>query len=514
MPIGGAHHAISIDEIRLVSLSSSTLIDPECCVFKVHHHLRETNAMAYDPCRLAIGPYHHGKDHCSYMEKHKLRFLQQMLKNRKETSPERYITAMKAKEERARQFYADEFPKLSSDEFVAMLLLDACFIIELFRSFRDKIFQECQFYPISQSDGNEPIFQTGWMGTGIIRDLLLFENQLPFFILSELFEMSDGCNQQYDYAQRESTTFANKSEKNQTLLGNRSRKSSKHVIDSDQKHEITRDESSVTKDVSERVSTRLVDHALGFFCGNDELSCKLNVSGSSCVSNANIEHLLGLIHKAMSPSHKEGSPHENEETQDLKDLVGPNENEDWQSIPFATDLQEVGVGFEKAKKFRDVLLGTLEEWKSIPNVIELQEAGVKFKKAKKGNLFQIRFNNGVMEIPPMNIGDSTESIFRNLIAYEQYSQVSNLKYVTDFAVLMDYLIDTPKDVELLRQNGIINNWMGGDEVVSNMFNEFTRYASLSSDFYYADTIKEVKKHCDKRWNVWKAKLKHDYFNSP
>ncbi|KAG2685926.1 hypothetical protein I3843_10G142500 [Carya illinoinensis] len=495
MPIGGAHHAISIDEIRLLSLNSNTLIDPECCVFKVHHHLRQTNAKAYEPGLLAIGPYHHGKDHCSSMEKHKLRFLQRMLKNRNETSAERYITAMKAKEERARQFYEDQFPKLSSDEFVTMLLLDGCFIIELFRIYHDKMFRGFGFDPIFQSVENEPIFRTEWMIIGIWRDLLLFENQLPFFILSELFEMGEGCNQQYDDAQHESTTFTNKSEKNQ-------------------KHEITHDESSVTKDVSEGVFTRLLDDALGFFCYAPELPCKLNVSGSSYGSNANIKHLLGLVHKAMSPSRKEGSPHKNEETRNIKDLAGPNENEDWQSIPYATYLQEVGVEFKVAKEFRDILLGTPEEWKLIPNVIELQEAGVKFKKAETCNLFHIKFNNGVMEIPPMNIGDNIESIFRNLIAYEQYSQDVNLKYVTDFATLMDYLIDTPKDVELLRRNGIINNWMGDDEVVSNMFNGFCRYAYFSNDFYYLDTIKQVNKHCDRRWNVWKAKLRHDYFNNP
>ncbi|KAG2726623.1 hypothetical protein I3760_01G122400 [Carya illinoinensis] len=358
MSVDGAYHAITIDE-RLVNLDS-TPIDQDCYVFKVHHRLREINAKAYEPDLLAIGPYYHGKDHLSFMEMHKLRFLHRMLKRRGE-----------------------------NDEFVEMMLIDGCFIIELFCIQHDIILQGSRLDTISQSVENEPIFQTDWMFNGIMCDLLLFENQLPFFILTELFEMSE---------------------------------------------------------------------------------------------------------------------------------AHPNENEGWNSIPYATYFRMSGFGFHKAKILRDVLLGEVkakrEEWKPIPNVIELQEAGVKFKKAKIDNLFHIKFNNGVMEIPPLNIVDNTESIFRNLIAYEQHSQHIDLNYFTDFATLMDYLINTLKDVELLRRKGIINSWMGDDEVVSNMFNKFCSYTHFSKDFYYADIIKEVNKHRDKRWNVRKAKLRHDYFNSP
>ncbi|KAG2726613.1 hypothetical protein I3760_01G121700 [Carya illinoinensis] len=408
--------------------------DQESCVFEVHHRLRQINVEAYEPGLLAIGPYHHGKGHLSFMEKHKLRFLQRMLKRMDENSAERYITAMRKREERVCRFYADQFPKLSSNEFVEMMLLDGCFIIELFR-IRD-----------------DTIHQTDWMIDGISCDLLLFENQLPFFILTELFKMSEGCNQQYDDAHHGSTSSANQSEKNQTVpLGSRSTKSSKQVFEYDQKHEISNDESSDFKDVSESVRIRLLNCALDFFSlGSFKLSCELNLNGSSSVSTTDIKHLLGLIHKAMSPPPYKGKS-------------------------------------------------------SIPNVIELQEVGVKFKKAET-----------VMEIPPLDIGDNTRPIFLNLIAYEQYSRDIRLKYVTHFATLMDHLINTPKDVELLHQNGIINNWMGDDKVVSNMFNRFCHYAYFGCDFYYAiaGIIKEVNEHCDRPWNRWMAKLRRDYFNSP
>jgi len=49
---------------------------------------------------------------------------------------------------------------------------------------------------------------------------------------------------------------------------------------------------------------------------------------------------------------------------------------------------------------------------------------------------------------------------------------------------MDYLINPSKNVELLLRQGIIENWLGDDEVVSTMFNKLFENVSISI-FYYA-----------------------------
>ncbi|MBW4919545.1 DUF247 domain-containing protein, partial [Klebsiella pneumoniae] len=61
------------------------------------------------------------------------------------------------------------------------------------------------------------------------------------------------------------------------------------------------------------------------------------------------------------------------------------------------------------------------------------------------------------------ISDRTETIFRNLVAYEKY--IGNSDF-TDYLFFMDCLINSPKDVELLRHRGIIENMLGDDEYVS------------------------------------------------
>ncbi|KAJ6341205.1 hypothetical protein OIU78_009389 [Salix suchowensis] len=103
---------------------------------------------------------------------------------------------------------------------------------------------------------------------------------------------------------------------------------------------------------------------------------------------------------------------------------------------------------------------------------ELKEAGINFGKQEESyGLFQgVRFEKGMMKIPFLKVVDTTESLFRNLIAYEQCSQRQHL-YITDYITLMDCLINIREDVQILRHCGIIENGMGDDEMVCMLFNK-------------------------------------------
>ncbi|KAI8006279.1 UPF0481 protein [Camellia lanceoleosa] len=156
-------------------------------------------------------------------------------------------------------------------------------------------------------------------------------------------------------------------------------------------------------------------------------------------------------------------------------------------------------------------------WRFIPNTRELQEAGVKIEKFEVtgGALFDIEFKSGVMRIPPLTIEGRTESFFRNLIAYEQYSPDNQFSYVTDYVKFLDYLIDSPKDVKVLSRRGIIDNWLGDDEAVSNLFNKISDTVSgTSMHFRYADIFNRVNIHCSRPWNLYRASLNRNYLNNP
>ncbi|KAL2513424.1 Plant protein of unknown function (DUF247) [Abeliophyllum distichum] len=169
------HVAVRIDNI---------LVDLPCTpskpsIFRAADDLRSMNEKLYDPKVVAIGPFHHGEDQLCKMEQHKFRYLKLLLKRKNEFSVDTYVMAIRSLEEKARKCYAEPI-KFDQDELVEMLLVDGFFIIELLRKhgideFRDK---------------DDPIFQYKHILNQLRHDLFLVENQIPSFILVQLFSMT------------------------------------------------------------------------------------------------------------------------------------------------------------------------------------------------------------------------------------------------------------------------------------------------------------------------------------
>ncbi|KAL7164287.1 hypothetical protein ACSBR2_040241 [Camellia fascicularis] len=138
----------------------------------------------------------------------------------------------------------------------------------------------------------------------------------------------------------------------------------------------------------------------------------------------------------------------------------------------------------------------------IPSATELHEAGVKFEVSSSKNLFDIKFRGNILEIPHTKIYDSTERFLRNIIAYEQCH--CDDKFFADYSLIMDYLINTSKDVELLVQAKIIENWLSDNNDVSNLFN------GLNKEFMST----ELNDYCEIPGHKWKATLRQDYCKTP
>ncbi|KAI5347916.1 hypothetical protein L3X38_000803 [Prunus dulcis] len=66
-----------------------------------------------------------------------------------------------------------------------MMILDGGFVIELFRKFVVR-----QTSDEKHVDGNDPIFRMDCMFQYLCHDLLLLENQLPWFVLQHLYNLT------------------------------------------------------------------------------------------------------------------------------------------------------------------------------------------------------------------------------------------------------------------------------------------------------------------------------------
>ncbi|TXG62540.1 hypothetical protein EZV62_009534 [Acer yangbiense] len=79
-------------------------------------------------------------------------------------------------------------------------------------------------------------------------------------------------------------------------------------------------------------------------------------------------------------------------------------------------------------------------------------------------------------------------------------------YVCNYADLMDYLINTAKDVDLLVEKGIIGNCVLDNEAIAKMFNTLCSHITPSESCFYGiaekmkthytkATLRKVEDHC-------------------
>ncbi|KAF8030314.1 hypothetical protein BT93_E2688 [Corymbia citriodora subsp. variegata] len=148
------------------------------CIYRVPAKLQQVEAEAYNPSIVSIGPYHRGDQHLKEMEKVKLKFFHRVFKSRQEgeVKLDTVISSVEELEPKARSCYADDI-KLSRDEFVEMMTIDGCFILQLLR----EVGGRC----------SSPSLTQRWMLPALRRDLIKLENQLPMLVLHKLSELID-----------------------------------------------------------------------------------------------------------------------------------------------------------------------------------------------------------------------------------------------------------------------------------------------------------------------------------
>ncbi|MQL94541.1 hypothetical protein Taro_027201 [Colocasia esculenta] len=150
-------------------------VEEQPCIWRVHPSIRRQDAEAYEPKLISIGPLHRNNKSLLPMEQIKLTYLMKLLDRSKENNIlSNYIKEARECEAKARKQYAEKIA-MNVDDFVRMLVLDGCFIIEYFIK---RIFDETK--ETAQLSG------VRWGFSHLRRDLMLLENQIPFFVLVKL----------------------------------------------------------------------------------------------------------------------------------------------------------------------------------------------------------------------------------------------------------------------------------------------------------------------------------------
>ena len=372
-------------------MSQDQSMSPNCCIFRTPAILRELNEKAYVPNAFSVGPFHHGRPKYDDMEKIKYKYLQGIISRspRPDEMLRNLTKAVTDVEREARECYAGPI-SYRPDEFVKILVIDGCFIIELFR----KIASE------EAREDNDPIFTMASMFESLRHDLMLLENQVPWMVLERLFKL-------------------------------------------------TRDltDNNVNKPLIELVKLFVHRYLLTLPSVHPPFQ--------------EMKHILDVTRKLLVSS------------------IGADEGQ--------------------------------TKWILLPSATSLVEAGVKIKKGESRSILDIKFDNGVLEIPPLLTHETTESFFRNIIGFEQCYPNCEPRF-TSYAILLDNLINTTKDIDVLSENKIIENWLSAEDAVP-FFNKLYYNANVK-EIYYQSLCKKVNEYCNRRWPRWHAMLVHNYFNTP
>ncbi|XP_061356594.1 UPF0481 protein At3g47200-like [Gastrolobium bilobum] len=367
----------------------------EECIYIVSPEIRQTNPQAYTPRVVSIGPFH--KPHCPGgnnifvpTEQLKLQYLLAFL-TRTQLCVGDFVLKLKEWENGIRNCYAETI-NYESNDFLKMILIDACFIVELFlRHSGDEDWTE-----------KDPIWSRERFRSDIEEDLILLENQLPFFVLENIYE----------------------------LAGMTSRSFLKITCD----------------------------------------------------------YFTEFHHKNMDPERRRPKHF----TDLLRNSMIP------QSSSLGTAALE-GRGYVR----------------HLYSASQLLEAGLVFKVSQSKYELDLKYHEGVLAMPPFIVHDGTERYIRNLIAFEDCRLSSHSCYISQYFKILDFLINTEKDVNILVDKKIIVNFMGDAKSVAAMVKNLGKNAFMPRfNQEYLSLCSSLNEFYENPRNKYKAIFVHEYFSTP
>ncbi|KAI9100799.1 hypothetical protein K1719_024161 [Acacia pycnantha] len=409
-------------------------------IHKVPCNLRKLNEEAYTPQLVSIGPIHHGQPNLDPMQEQKLRYLVLFwrLVKKKTKDMGKFKEFLEDEEKNIRKCYAENLcNELNREKLVEMMLLDSVFIMELFLRI-----QNVQKYP------DDIIAKQPWLNKSIQRDLLLLENQIPLFILEELY----------------STFVPNSRKKPATFI------------------ELARDyfacyHTNEKCDEEKKSSPGFVQFKMNRGTNKKGESSSGEKTGSSDSKVEPPKHFTDLIRSFYICKNlngfKKGSP-----------------------LRTATKLRESGVSFEKVDN-KPLLDIRFQKHRILSYFLC-------FGCFPKSSYFKAR-----LRIPQLKVDDTTECVLRNLIAFEQ-CHYSDQPYICNYVSFIDSLIHTKDDVELLVEKEVIVHELGSDKEVATLVNGLCKHV-VSDKTCYIDIINALNKHYQRQWNRTMAALRFVYF---
>ncbi|KAG6383576.1 hypothetical protein SASPL_156664 [Salvia splendens] len=427
-------------------------------IFNVPKSLMRTSPESYVPQLVALGPYHHSRPELYEMEMHKLSTAKRSQKASPGLKLHNLVDQLSRAEHMFRASY-HKFLNLNGETLAWMMAVDSCFLLDFF-----------------QRKAGNPTLNSGrktGLHDAILRDIVMLENQIPLFSLKKTLEFITGSTEGADYC--------------------------------------------------------LYAMAVGL-CRD---SSPLMIQESNDVDQINKSaHLLEFLYNLILPRF-----HESFKTALDDEEESPNKAVPAKTSPFSLIKRLVlskpvtiiltlpwkiisnlpGILMLKQVEYYCFSRNTedqnnnnnnndnshlLMDEIAIPSVTELSNAGIEFARTEKG-IPGIDFDKetATFHLPSLSVDVNSEVVMRNLVAYEACGDASRPLIITRYTELMNGIIDSEEDARILRERGIVWNYLKSDQDVADLWNGMSRSIRMTKVPFLDRVIEDVNSYYNGRWKV-------------
>uniref|UniRef100_A0A0D9ZTT1 Uncharacterized protein n=1 Tax=Oryza glumipatula TaxID=40148 RepID=A0A0D9ZTT1_9ORYZ len=441
-------------------------------LWRVPKHVRDINKEAYGPKFVCIGPYHRrrrgGGDRDADEEEEERRLRVEKLKERyldellTDVVGPPHVDDHRAKRDEILllctleiyRFYAEDQEYLrgmTDEEMVRMLLLDGCFIIK-------------HIYNFAKGYDEEELYATRWAPAQVRIDLGLLENQIPFFVLEEIFY---------------------------------------HLTPQKLQRKITRDiggdDDGMMMRMRQSKRHKLLVMATWYMLeGWFFLPTRESIKLYEVIAKEEVHHLLHLLHLAHVVKVDEAPKSPPCEWQLCCQWL-------WHALQLVLcilPLYLVNLPLRMCRCYGGGGGGEKPDPKAnIASASQLRGLGVKIRMVERdrGGILDVRLRKSLeirqippeLEVPALSVEEATAVLLQNLVAYEQQGtparqgqdqQTQRQKgkdYFTTYAFLMYNLVSSTEDIAELQEKGVLLNNFGSHETIINYFKNLCRWNQRS-----------------------------------
>ncbi|CAL5028672.1 unnamed protein product [Urochloa decumbens] len=472
--------------------SSAEQLGAAARVFDVPRSLRDTKPEAYAPQHFALGPYHHqSRPELRDMERYKLAAAKRS---------ERLFAGGRGVGHLAQRLLALQAElrapyhrvlELGDETLAWMMAIDTCFLLDFLESYhRGRRDDEAATVVMVSS-------ATNWINA-TVRDAMMIENQLPLRVLAEAAELRHAAAATHATLRADLGRFIkhvspikmdagvavavdlDKDAHLLELLYHFLVPSDAVFDDESSKDPLpaqARDRS--IDDLEEQLLEAMPELAAGIQQQPSSQDSTVSKAISQVSSRLNVESLISRPMRSV--------------TRRLPALPGLvsvvrklASNVDVNAI--LGNMNMDGVATTSTPLAKEI---------KIPSVEQLAKCGVRFVPAPEG-IRGIAFDAAAatLHLPVITLDANTEVVLRNLMAYEAVA-VRGPLVLSRYTEMMNGIVDTTRDVRILRRSGVLVNRMKSNREAADMWNGMCRAARVSRVSRLDAVVRAVNEHRDR-----------------